>query len=72
MLRVAKVTSPMSVGSWLLSAFGGAATVAAASAVTGRVPRIGAAATAAAAATGAGRLHVHRRADLQHGRARLA
>ncbi len=54
MLRVAKVTSPMSVGSWLLSAFGGAATVAAASAVTGRLPRTGAAATAAAAATGAG------------------
>ena len=54
MLRVAKVTSPMSVGSWLLSAFGGAATVAAASAVTGRAPRIGAAATAAAALTGPG------------------
>ena len=30
MLRVVKVTSPMSVGSWLLSAFGGASTVAAA------------------------------------------
>ena len=54
MLRVAKVTSPMSVGSWLLSAFGGAATVAAASAVTGRAPRIGAAATAAAAVVGPG------------------
>jgi formate-dependent nitrite reductase membrane component NrfD len=54
MLRVAKVTSPMSVGSWILSAFGGAATVAAASAVTGRVPRVGAAATAAAAAIGPG------------------
>ena len=54
MLRVVKVTSPMSVGSWLLSAFGGAATVAAASAVTGRAPRIGAAATATAAVTGAG------------------
>jgi formate-dependent nitrite reductase membrane component NrfD len=54
MLRVVKVTSPMSVGSWLLSAFGGAAGVAAASAVTGRLPRIGAAATAAAAVTGAG------------------
>ena len=54
MLRVAKVTSPMSVGSWLLSAFGGAAAVAAASAVTGRAPRIGAAATAAAALTGPG------------------
>ena len=52
MLRVVKVTSPMSVGSWLLSGFGGAATVAAASAVTGRAPRIGAAATAAATALG--------------------
>jgi hypothetical protein len=52
MLRVAKVTSPMSVGSWLLTGFGGAATVAAASAVTGRAPRIGAAATAAATALG--------------------
>ena len=37
MLRVFKLSSPMSVGSWLLSAFGGAATVAAASAVTGRL-----------------------------------
>ena len=72
MLRVVKVTSPMSVGSWLLSAFGGAATVAAASAVTGRAPRIGAAATAAAAARRPRRLHLHRRADLRHGRARLA
>jgi formate-dependent nitrite reductase membrane component NrfD len=54
MLRVAKVTSPMSVGTWLLSGFGGAITVAAASAVTGRAPRIGAAATAAAAAVGSG------------------
>ncbi len=54
MLRVAKVTSPMSVGTWLLSAFGGAISVAAASAVTGRAARIGAAATAAAAAVGPG------------------
>jgi formate-dependent nitrite reductase membrane component NrfD len=54
MLRVAKVTSPMSVGTWLLSTFGGAITVAAASAVTGRAPRTGAAATAAAAAVGPG------------------
>jgi formate-dependent nitrite reductase membrane component NrfD len=52
MLRVAKVTSPMSVGSWLISAFGGAASVAAASAVTGRMPRVGAAATVAAATVG--------------------
>ena len=52
MLRVAKVTSPMSVGSWLLSGFGGASSVAAACAVTGRMPRTGAAATAAATALG--------------------
>ncbi len=52
MLRVAKPTSPMSVGSWLLSGFGGASTVAAACAVTGRLPRTGAAATAAATALG--------------------
>ncbi len=52
MLRVAKVTSPMSVGSWLLSGFGGVSTVAAACAVTGRLPRAGAAATAAATVLG--------------------
>jgi hypothetical protein len=52
MLRVFKVTSPMSVGSWLLAGFVPLAGVAAASAVTGRVPRIGAAATAGAAALG--------------------
>ena len=38
MLRVVKVTSPMSVGSWLISAFGGASAAAAACAVTGRLP----------------------------------
>ena len=52
MLRVVKPTSPMSVGSWLLSGFGGASAVAAACAVTGRLPKTGAAATAAAAALG--------------------
>jgi len=52
MLRVAKVTSPMSVGSWLLSGFGGASSVAAACAVTGRMPWTGAAAPAAATALG--------------------
>ena len=52
MLRVVKVTSPMSVGSWLISAFGGASAAAAASEVTGRLPRAGAAATAAAAVVG--------------------
>ncbi|MFE9836577.1 NrfD/PsrC family molybdoenzyme membrane anchor subunit [Streptomyces sp. NPDC005551] len=52
MLRVFKPTSPMSVGSWLLSAYGPAAGVAAACALTGRLPRAGAAATGAAALLG--------------------
>ncbi len=52
MLRVFKVTSPMSVGSWLLSAYVPAAGVAAATALTGRLPRAGAAATAGAALLG--------------------
>ncbi|MFF4173310.1 NrfD/PsrC family molybdoenzyme membrane anchor subunit [Streptomyces sp. NPDC001744] len=52
MLRVAKPTSPMSMGSWLLSAYGPAAGGAALSAVTGRMPRAGAAATGAAALLG--------------------
>jgi len=49
MLRVFKVTSPMSVGSWILSGYVPAAGAAAACALTGRLPRAGAAATAAAA-----------------------
>jgi hypothetical protein len=52
MLRVVKVTSPMSVGSWLLAGFAPATGVAAASALTGRLPRVGTAATAAAALLG--------------------
>jgi hypothetical protein len=44
MLRVMKPTSPMSVGSWILFAFGPASAAAAASDVTGRLPRLGAAA----------------------------
>ncbi|MFD7661144.1 NrfD/PsrC family molybdoenzyme membrane anchor subunit [Streptomyces sp. NPDC059788] len=52
MLRVLKPTSPMSVGSWLLAAYGPAAGAAAACAVTGRLPRAGAAATGAAALLG--------------------
>jgi hypothetical protein len=52
MLRVFKVTSPMSVGSWLLAGFIPLAGVSAASAVTGRLSRIGGAATAGAAALG--------------------
>jgi len=54
MLRVFKPSSPMSVGSWLLAAYGPVAGAAAASAVTGRVPRAGAAATAGAAVLGSG------------------
>jgi hypothetical protein len=52
MLRTFKLTSPMSVGSWILAAFGPAATVAAASDVTGIAPGIGALATAGAAVLG--------------------
>ena len=52
MLRVLKPTSPMSIGSWLLAAYGPAAGVAAASAGSGRLPRVGTAATATAATFG--------------------
>ncbi|WP_169749877.1 NrfD/PsrC family molybdoenzyme membrane anchor subunit [Streptomyces ochraceiscleroticus] len=52
MLRVCKPTSPMSVGSWLLAGYGPMAGAAAASAVTGWLPRAGAAATGAAALLG--------------------
>lgn len=46
MLRVVKVTSPMSLGTWLLSATGAAAGLAWAHAVLGRFPRAGRAAGA--------------------------
>jgi len=52
MLRVFRPTSPMSVGSWTLALFGGAAAAAAASEVTGRGPRLGRAAGAAAGLVG--------------------
>lgn len=52
MLRTFKPTSPMSVGSWFLAAYGPAAAVAAGSAVTGLLPRVGAAATGGAALAG--------------------
>lgn len=52
MLRVFKPTSPMSVGSWLLTGYVPLAGIAAASAVTGRLPRIGAATTGGAALLG--------------------
>ena len=52
MMRVFKVTSPMSVGSWLLGGYVPAAGVAAACSLTGRLPRAGRAATAGAALLG--------------------
>jgi hypothetical protein len=39
-LRVLKVTSPMSIGAWVLTASGGAVSTAAACEATGRLPRI--------------------------------
>ncbi|HEY7264926.1 MAG TPA: NrfD/PsrC family molybdoenzyme membrane anchor subunit, partial [Trebonia sp.] len=52
MMRVFKVTSPMSVGSWLLGAYVPAAGVAALTALTGRLRWTGYAATAGAALLG--------------------
>jgi hypothetical protein len=52
MMRVFKVTSPMSVGSWLLGGYVPAAGVAAFTALTGRLPWLGRAATAGAAVLG--------------------
>jgi hypothetical protein len=52
MLRVAKPTSPMSMGSWILSAHSALVSAAAAAEVTGRLIRLGSAAGAASAVTG--------------------
>jgi hypothetical protein len=52
MLRVVKPTSPMSIGSWVLSAHSGLVSAAAVSAVTGRMPGLGRVAGSAAALTG--------------------
>ena len=52
MLRVAKVTSPMSVGTWLLSAFGAATTAATFADLTGRFPAVARLAEPVAAALG--------------------
>jgi hypothetical protein len=52
MLRTFKPTSPMSVGTWLLSGFGTASAASAFSEVTGRLPKTGVAGTAVAAALG--------------------
>ena len=54
MLRVAKPASPMSMGSWLLAAYGPATGVAAACEVFGILPRLGAVAELAAAALAPG------------------
>jgi formate-dependent nitrite reductase membrane component NrfD len=52
MLRMVKVTSPMSVGTWILTGFGGATSGAAAHALTGRLPRTAAVCRPAAALLG--------------------
>lgn len=52
MMRMVKVTSPMSIGTWILTAFGAATGGAALHALTGRAPRAGAACRPAAALLG--------------------
>jgi hypothetical protein len=52
MLRVAKPTSPMSMGSWILASHSGLISAAAASDVTGLLPAVGTLAGAASAITG--------------------
>ncbi len=52
MLRMFKVTSPMSVGSWVLAGSGASTGIAAAHAVTGRFPRLAKIARPVAAALG--------------------
>ena len=54
MLRVAKVTSPMSIGSWLLAGYGPATAIAAASDIFGVASGLGLAADAVAGVLGAG------------------
>lgn len=52
MLRVLKVSSPMNIGSWLLAGYAPLSGIAAGSALTRRLPRIGTAATAGSALLG--------------------
>jgi hypothetical protein len=52
MLRVFKVTSPMSVGSWILAGYVPLAGIAAVSSLSGKLPKIGTAATAGSALLG--------------------
>lgn len=53
MLRVFKVTSPLSVGSFVLAPFGGLSTASALSSLTGRLPRLGRLAALGSAVLGA-------------------
>ncbi len=62
----------MSVGTWLLSGYAPAAGVAAVTALTGRLPRLGARRHRRRGAARPGRGRVHRRAGQRHRRARLA
>jgi formate-dependent nitrite reductase membrane component NrfD len=52
MFRVLKLSSPMSVGSWVLAATGGATTLATLGTFTGRLPRLSLVGSAAAAVLG--------------------
>ena len=66
MLRMFKVTSPMSVGSWILAASGAATAVAAANAWLGWFPRAGQARAPGRGAARAAAVDLHRGADGQH------
>ena len=72
MLRVVKPTSPMNIGTWVVSASGVASGVAGACELLGILPRVRAAGTAAAGAARTLPLDVHRRPRLDHRRARVA
>ena len=72
MLRVAKVTSPMSVGTWLLSAFGTAVTAATASELTGVGPPDRPGRGGGRRRAGPGHGHLHRGPGGRHRRPRLA
>ena len=72
MLRVFKPTSPLSVGTWILSPFATFAAATAASEVTGPVPARGRRVRGGRRGDRAGARHLHRRAVLEHRRADLA
>ena len=72
MLRMFKVTSPMSVGSWILGGSGASTALAAANAWTGWFPALGPRRPAGGRAVRPAALHLHGRADRQHRGAGLA